>query len=671
MIQNGSNSFFSKIKQIENIILIGFLALFPVFLLPSVQNPVITAKVVLLAIAVTTIIVLKAIRNLTSKTKGLVFASSSLDLPVLLLALAYFVSAYFVTPNKLEAFWLPGSASFVIGGAVLYFIVRQLNEKARFVVRAGLLAGGALLSFFTVLSTIGILKGIQSLPAYMKNDAFNPAGSVFVAAIFFIVLAPIAADLILHSEKYIYKVFAGVAGGLFVLGFVITLTLTIKNWNNTQLPSLSTSWIVATETLKLSPFTGIGAGNYLSAFSRFLPISYNATPQWGIRFSNANNYYLTAITETGLLGLASLVVLLIALVKSVKKSTTEGTMFEYIPLVLLILALAVFPVNPVLMILLFVLLGLSGRTHIVHMFTPPHESAPASTEGKFATYVTALPLLALSVFVLFLTGREARAEMIYQKSLNAIAAQDGKLAYDTLQTAINTSPYNDRFHLTYSQLNLLLANSLTQKKTLTDDEKNTISQLVQQAVREGRIAAALNIARSGNWVNLASIYRAVIPLAKGADQFALQTYSQAIVLDPVNPNIRVALGGVYYGLKRYEEAIDVFRLATSAKPDFANSHYNLAIAYRDNGQYDKALAELTGVLTLVQKESNDYAAIQKEIENVKSKAPQKAQTPAQTENLTPPTKIEEDKKLNEKIALPTDATPSSEVSPTPEATPVQ
>ncbi len=636
--------------------------------MPSVQNPVVTAKLILLALALAFVVVLKAVRNLTSKTKGLVFATSSLDLPIILLAISYIVSGYLVTPNRLEAFWLPGSASFVVGGAILYFIIRQLTERGRIAIRLGLLGGGSLLAFYSVLSASGILKSIQSFPEYLKSDAFTPAGSVFVSAIIFIAIAPIAIDLILHAEKYVIKVGAGVAAGLFVLAFVISLSGAIKNWNETQLPTMATSWVVATESLKLSPFTGVGSGNYLSAFSRFIPISYNATPQWSIRFSNANNFYLTAITETGLIGLASLVVLLIAFYKVARKSTTDGSIFEYVPAALLLVALLIFPGTPVLVVLLFTLLALTGRTHIVHLFTPAHEAATASTEGKFATNVTAVPFIAVALFSLFLVSREARAEITFQRSLNAVTAQDGKLAYDTLQSAINQSPYNDRFHLTYSQLNLLLANTITQKKELTDDDKNTISQLVQQAVREGRVAVALNSDRSGNWVNLGSIYRAVIPLAKGADQFALQTYSQAVVLDPINPNVRVALGGVYYGLKRYEEAIDVFRLATSAKPDFANAHYNLAIAYRDNGQYDKALAELTGTLSLVQKDSTDYQAIQKEIENVKSKAPQKAAAPVQTDNLTPPTKIDENKNLDEKIALPTDATPEAAINPTPVVT---
>ncbi|HEY6001276.1 MAG TPA: translation initiation factor IF-3, partial [Anaeromyxobacter sp.] len=49
-----------------------------------------------------------------------------------------------------------------------------------------------------------------------------------------------------------------------------------------------------------------------------------------------------------------------------------------------------------------------------------------------------------------------------------------------------------------------------------------------------------------------------------------------------------------------------FTLAAAAKPDLANAHYNLAVAYRDKKETDKAITEMNTVLTLVQPNSQDY-----------------------------------------------------------------
>lgn len=652
----------NRLKQIETVATLTLLGLFPFFLFPGFSNPLVTGKLVLLSVFLVTIFVLKAVRNLTSKTKGLVFGSSNLDLPVLLLAAAYFISGYFVTPNRNEAFWLPGTASFVIGGALLYFVVHQFTEKGKDYARMALAAGVGAVSFFTILATSGILKSFTGLPAYMRADLFSPAGSLLAVVVLLIATTPLILDLIIHSEEMMTKAFAGVVFGVSALALLMGLSGIVRNWNQTQMPALSTSWVVATEALKERPFMGAGPGNYLSAFTRFLPLSYNSTPQWNLRFANANNFYLTAITETGLIGFAAIVILLFALYRRLRAQAAESHMLHYLPIVIMIVAFALVPASPVLIVMFFVLLGLSTRTHLIHLFTPAHEESPASMEGKVAIFLVAIPVIALSLFATFLTVQSARAEVMYQRAVTAIAAQDGKKAYDTLRDTINANPFVDRFHVTYAQLNLALANSIAQKKELTDDEKNTVSQLVQQAIREARVAVVLNRERATNWETLAGIYRAIIPLAKGADQFAVQTYSQTIALDPANANTRVALGGVFYGLKRYEEAIDVFRLATVAKADFANAHYNLAIAYRNNGQYDRAVAALSTVLSLVPKDSNDYTVAQKELENVQSKAPKKEAVAPQGDSLTPPTTIDDNAKLDPQVEIPSDATPPASLT---------
>jgi len=126
----------------------------------------------------------------------------------------------------------------------------------------------------------------------------------------------------------------------------------------------------------------------------------------------------------------------------------------------------------------------------------------------------------------------------------------------------------------------------------------------------------LNKDRSSNWENLGNIYQSVMAFAKGADNYALQSYSQAIFLDPINPNLRIKLGGIYYSQKKYEEAIDIFKLATLAKSDYANAHYNLSLAYKENKDFTKAKDEMNIVLKLIGKNSKDYDLALKELEKI-------------------------------------------------------
>ncbi|PIZ49378.1 hypothetical protein COY29_01960, partial [Candidatus Woesebacteria bacterium CG_4_10_14_0_2_um_filter_39_14] len=230
-------------------------------------------------------------------------------------------------------------------------------------------------------------------------------------------------------------------------------------------------------------------------------------------------------------------------------------------------------------------------------------------------------------------------EYRFQEAINAVGNNNAQTAVNKMVAAINLNPKVDRYRLSYSQINLAIAQNLATKKDLTDDDKNAISQLIQIAIQEGKATVALNPTRSGNWALLAGIYRSVMSFAQGADQFTIQTYSQAVALEPVNPNLRIALGGIYYALGRYDEAIDAFKLAVLAKPDLANAHYNLAITYREKNEVKKATEEINIVLTLVGKDTADYETAIKELKNLESLTPPaEAPTPV----IKPPLELPEE-----------------------------
>ena len=206
-----------------------------------------------------------------------------------------------------------------------------------------------------------------------------------------------------------------------------------------------------------------------------------------------------------------------------------------------------------------------------------------------------------------------------------------------MTSAIAQNPKVDRYHASLAHgygFASSLANNLSAQtgKDTIEADKSTITQLIQ-AIGEGK-AVATNPQRSGNWEILAQIYKNIMSFATGADQFTIQTYTQAIAFDPINPNLRIALGGVYYALGRYDDAIDAFKLAVIAKPDLANAHYNLAIAYREKKNFDNAIAEMNAVLSLVEKDSPDYALAKTELDNLERN--KNIKETVGTQNLNPP-----------------------------------
>jgi len=660
----------SLLAKVEKYITYAVVFLLPIAILPISPNIYTPGRLAVLAIGVFALLLIKAVRVILSGK--LEFHVGNLDLPVLLIAFAYLLSAIIKTPNKMEAFLLPGTASAVVGGALLYFLINQFNAFEKKNLLSLTLLSGSGFALLVLLGVSGVFSKFSFLPSAMRVAGFTPDGGYLPSAILLAVLIPFGITEFL-SERYPAKkvlslVFIALAG--LALSASIYQMLPGKTFSP-RLPGLGTSWIVAVDSLKQSPVLGIGPGNYITAFSRFKPISYNATDLWPVRFATAQNFYLTALTEVGMLGLAALIILLFSIYKAVGKDlgSQELTSLKSAPatisLVLYLIILVVFPATALLTILLFVLLALFTKTTLTSLNL--QATSLNGVSSKLPSLIISLPVIVGVIFLSYHLGRILVAEYTFKMGVDSLTKNEGQKTYDSVRQAIQINPYVDRYHSTFAQVNLAIARNMAQQGAsaeggLNESQRSTLTQLVQQAINEGKAAVTLNRERAGNWEVLSTVYRAIMPIAKGADGFAVQTYSQAIALDPLNPNLRIALGGIYYGLKQYDEAVRVLELAVATKPDLANGHYNLAFAYRDSGELDKAITQMTLVLSLIEnKESQDYAAAKKELENLQAK---KASEPGSGENLSSPTG--ERPLVQPPVELPEGAQPpEGAVSPTP------
>ncbi|MBM3283486.1 hypothetical protein FJY90_04485 [Candidatus Gottesmanbacteria bacterium] len=381
---------------------------------------------------------------------------------------------------------------------------------------------------------------------------------------------------------------------------------------------------------------GVGPANFITAFTLTKPLSFNYAPFWNVIFTSSSSFVLNLATEIGAI---SALIYLFLLLKSLKLLTAVNQQAAnklpcLLSLIFALILQLVLPGNMSVFILTVILFALaSEKKEIARINLSPL---------KRFSYLLILPVMILIIIVIYFSGRAYLAEVVFKKSLDALLNNQGKQAYDLQNQAISLNPFIDRYRLVYSQTNLALANALAAKQDLTNEDKQNIPRLVQQSIDQARSAVILYRTNSINWDNLGKTYSALSNFASGAQDWAITSYQQKILLDPLNPNNYLVLGKIYLNLKKYPEAQNHFSQAIKFKEDFANARYNLSIAYREQQKYQEAYQELQATAALLTADSLDAQKVAQEISELARLLPAKESTPSsQPETPSQPQVLEE------------------------------
>lgn len=476
-----------------------------------------------------------------------------------------------------------------------------------------------------------------------------------------------------------------------------------------QLPFV-TSWKISISAFRDSPFWGSGPSTYLFDFTGYKPAEFNASKFWNLRFDTPFNEYFQVLANLGGIGILALVSLTALFASSAYKAIlaykrSQGETeplkailaisgFAFFVILLLHASTLIVWIIGLIVLASFVVVNIQRGSHNLDRnngtdFKSTFLRIAANVTGTDSSQeirVDALPgvLLVISLALVGFTGffgvKMALADYHHRLALNAVSQNNGITAYNELVTAEKLNPYNDLYRTDLAQTNFALANAIASAKgpteaspagSLTDQDKQNIQVLLSQSISEARTAVALSPKSVVNWEILAALYKQISGVAQNALLFSLDSYGRAIMQDPLNPNLRVNVGGVYYAIQNYDMAIRFFTDAINLKSDFANGYFNLSVALRDKGDLAGAQQTAEKLLTLLPADSPDYKTINDYIADLKSK----------TENLTQPPAAQADGALQqeelpkvmdlpkpEKIATPA-AIKKPAVSPSPTGSP--
>lgn len=430
------------------------------------------------------------------------------------------------------------------------------------------------------------------------------------------------------------------------------------------------SWKISVSAFRDSPFWGTGPATYSFDFTNYKPFEFNSSKFWNLRFDSSFNEYLQVLATLGgigLLALLSLVALFVsAAYQTYQSYRPDGSDTGKEKLVLAVsgliffIILALHPstlpvwVAGILILASFMALNLSenlqrgresGERDLKSVFLKIAGLSTADASSE-TIRIDALPgvlltaALALVLSAGFFGGKIVLADFHHRLALNAVAENNGIAAYNELIAAEKLNPWSDLYRTDLAQTNFALANAIASAKgptetspggTLTDQDKQNIQVLLQQSINEGRTAVTLSPKSALNWEILAMLYRQISGVAQNALLFSLDSYGRAIQQDPLNPQLRINVGGVYYAVQNYDMAIRFFTDAVNLKPDYANGYYNLSVALRDKGDLASAQTTAEKALTLVDSASPDYKTANDYLSDLKNKIASPAQPPAAEE----------------------------------------
>jgi len=426
-----------------------------------------------------------------------------------------------------------------------------------------------------------------------------------------------------HTKKNLLPMLMA-AGAVLFLIIKIQLPISLPA---EVLPNSATSFSIARQTLNGSNlWFGSGPGTYSFDYAKFRPTEVNLTNFWNTRFSSGSSGFLTILPTLGLLPTIALLIFSLTLIitafkRFVKHEEDQWLAFTIIPAWLAtVVSFFIYPTNFTLAFLFFFLSGLLGVLIKGKIKT---FSLIKSPRIKIIASIGFTALAIVTITVLFLAIERFGAEYAFAQAIKNDRG-NGNLqeVIKQIDRAATINRFNDIYYRNLAEALFLevkaeLSNLGTNQPT---EAQNTyIQNLMAVSINAGKQATLLEPRNVTNWLELGSIYRSFAPIMEEAGGFAISSFQTAISLEPNNPDNYVELGKAYLTAAAALEPLTVstdatqkqtaqtkraeafaaaeaaFNKALELKSDYAYAHYQLALAFEQQGKLDEAIGKMESI----------------------------------------------------------------------------
>lgn len=369
-------------------------------------------------------------------------------------------------------------------------------------------------------------------------------------------------------------------------------------------PSQAASFSITGQTLKDnmpgSLMFGSGPGTFVYDYSQFKSEIINQTAFWDIRFSSGASDILDKLATTGILGLLSFLGILgvfiwLALKVLTGKKQALLSLGIFSAWLTVVAGIMLYPSNISLGFLFwiftatFIALNPSPLLKEKWWGVKTWEIKPSSLASIGISFLFIFILICgLGLFVF--TGQKYAAEIRYQQGLEAFQKGDNQTAANSIFKAISyVNGGQDNYWRDLAQVELFRIREELQKPEVSSE---AITPLVSQAINSAKNATDVAPKNVANWTVRGFVYRQLIDLVEGVEDWAVQSYQKAAELEPTNPYIWTELGRIYLVREEKDKAKQQFQKALDLKSDYAPAHFQIALIYIEEGKEDEAIEKM-------------------------------------------------------------------------------
>ncbi len=378
-------------------------------------------------------------------------------------------------------------------------------------------------------------------------------------------------------------------------------------------PTVGASWHIVKETARESVknfVVGSGPATYQYQYGKYRDASLNQQGFWNVRFTQGFDAILTHLVSWGAVGTVIFLLFIAAFLSEIfllaraKRASGPLAAAFVAAGAYLVIALFSYPQNFTLYFFLFACAGIASSFRMADKDGQGTVVFASSSNRAFAWPFAAVAAIAIVAALSYANARRYIGAVSFARGMEiGRGTGDMEKAIPFLMRGARLDRGNEVYLQVLAQAFLAQGNALAGQAVKdggSPESEEKVAAAVNAAIAFSEQAAQANEKSVANFLALAGVYEAVMPLNPGVAENAFAAYAIAAYLEPNNPAIPVSLGRAHMAYadripkeKRdaeYQAALSAFEAALALKSDYAPAHFALVSVFDREGRPAEALA---------------------------------------------------------------------------------